>query len=226
MKLVLTSGGISNKSILNKLKEFIGMDFHNLNLLFCITASAYDGGCMNSWLIDDLKMLDNLGFNIDVCDINGIPKDKLFSRLEWADVLYFEGGNTQWLMESIKRLELENILKEMLNDKIWIGASAGSCVLCPTISNACQDLYDEDVSEFTKDGLGFVDFQFMPHLDNEMCYNIAYDKIVESSKKLSLKDGKELYALDDNSALFVRDFEVEVVSEGKWFKLEVSSDEK
>ena len=54
MRLVLTSGGISNKSIEKELRNIIGKDFKDLKMLFCITASNYEGGDMNNWLIDDL----------------------------------------------------------------------------------------------------------------------------------------------------------------------------
>lgn len=55
MKLVLTSGGISNKSIEEELKKIIGNNFKDLKLLFCTTASNYDGGEMNNWLIEDIE---------------------------------------------------------------------------------------------------------------------------------------------------------------------------
>lgn len=44
MRLVLTSGGISNKSIENELKNIVGKDFKDLKMLFCTTASNYEGG--------------------------------------------------------------------------------------------------------------------------------------------------------------------------------------
>ena len=94
MKLILTSGGISNKSIENELRNIIGKDFKGLKMLFCTTASNYEGGDMNEWLIEDLITLRNLGFIIDVCDINGISIENFIHRFEWADVFYFEGGNT------------------------------------------------------------------------------------------------------------------------------------
>ena len=53
MKLVLTSGGVSNKSIETELRNILGKDFKDLKMLFCITASNYEGGDMNDWLIDD-----------------------------------------------------------------------------------------------------------------------------------------------------------------------------
>ena len=49
MKLVLTSGGISNDSIKNELKSIVGRDFNGLNMLFCMTAANYEGGDMNDW---------------------------------------------------------------------------------------------------------------------------------------------------------------------------------
>lgn len=95
MKFLLTSGGISNKTIENELKNLIGKDFKGLKMLFCTTASNYEGGEMNDWLIEDLEKLKSLGFKIDVCDINGVSKDNFLPRFEWAEVFYFEGGNTR-----------------------------------------------------------------------------------------------------------------------------------
>jgi len=60
MKLLLTSGGIANKTIENELKELIGKDdFKGIKMLFCITASNYEGGEMNDWLIKDLEIVKN-----------------------------------------------------------------------------------------------------------------------------------------------------------------------
>ena len=219
MKLVLTSGGISNKSIENELRTFIGKDFKGLKMLFCTTASNYEGGDMNEWLIEDLITLRNLGFIIDVCDINGISIENFIHRFEWADVFYFEGGNTQWLRKCINSSGLEEHLKELLETRIWIGASAGSCVLCPTVYNSCQELFDEYVKDFPEDGLGFVDFQFIPHLNNESFPKIRKENLVNSSKKLKKIDGKKLYVLDDSSAIFINDKEIKIVSEGEWFEI-------
>lgn len=60
MKLVLTSGGISNKSIEKELKNAIGKDFKDLKMLFCTTASNYEGGDMNDWLVEDIEYLKKI----------------------------------------------------------------------------------------------------------------------------------------------------------------------
>lgn len=219
MKLVLTSGGISNKSIENELRNIIGKDFKDLKMLFCTTASNYDGGEMNDWLIEDIECFKNLGFKIDVCDINGIGIDKFLPRFEWADVLYFEGGNTQWLRKCIKSSGLEEHLSSLLETRVWIGASAGSCVLCPTICNSCQDLFDENIKEFPTDGLGLVDFQFVPHFNNGYFPKIKKENLLSASKNLKEIDGKKLYVIDDSGAVFVDNETIKVVSEGDYFEI-------
>lgn len=217
MKFLLTSGGISNKTIEDELKNLIGKDFKGLKMLFCTTASNYEGGDMNEWLIEDLEKFKNLGFKIDVCDINGISKEIFLPRFEWADVFYFEGGNTQWLRDCIKKSGLEENLSKLLKNRIWIGASAGSCVLCPTVCNSCQDLFDENIAGFPSDGLGLVNFQFVPHLNNEYFPKINFENLENASKNLQEIDGKKLYIVDDNGAVSVNNENVKIISEGKWF---------
>lgn len=219
MKFLLTSNGISNKTIENELKYLIGKDFKGLKMLFCITASNYEGGEMNDWLIKDLQKLTSLGFKIDVCDINGVSKDNFLPRFEWADVFYFEGGNSQWLRNCIKKSGLEEHLVELLKTRVWIGASAGSIVLCPTICNSCQDLFDENINGFPSDGLGLVDFQFIPHLNNKQFQKINFENLENASKNLTKIDGEKLYVVDDNSAVSVNNGKIKIISEGKWFEL-------
>ena len=219
MKLVLTSGGISNKSIENELRNVIGKDFKDLKMLFCTTASNYEGGDMSDWLVEDIEYFKKLGFKIDVCDINGISIDKFLPRFEWADVFYFEGGNTQWLRKSIKNSGLEEYLEELLKTRVWIGASAGSCVLCPTIFNPWQDLFDDNIEGFPIDGLHLVNFQFVPHLNNESFPKIRKDNLLNASKNLKVIVGEKLYILDDNGAVFVDGKDIKVISEGIWFEI-------
>lgn len=125
-----------------------------------------------------------------------------------------------WLRSCIKNSGLEENLLRLLETRIWIGASAGSCVLCPTIYNSCQDLFDENITGFPSDGLGFVDFQFVPHLNNEYFSKINFENLENASKNLQEKDGKKLYIVDDNGAVSVNNEIVKIVSEGKWFKMQ------
>lgn len=108
---------------------------------------------------------------------------------------------------------------ELLKTRVWIGASAGSIVLCPTICNSCQDLFDENINGFPSDGLGLVDFQFIPHLNNKQFQKINFENLENASKNLTKIDGEKLYVVDDNSAVSVNNGKIKIISEGKWFEL-------
>lgn len=215
MKLILTSGGISNKSIENEFKSFLGKDFKNLKMLFCITASNFEGGNMCEWLVDDLIYFKNLGFQIDVCDINGVSAENFLPRFEWSDVIFFEGGNTEWLKNSIEKSGLQNHLKKLLETRIYIGASAGSCVLSPKIYN--DHILLQNKIPNVIDGLGFTDFQFLPHLNNEDFPERRKENILNLSQNFKEIDNRKIYVLDDNSAIFIDNNNLKVISEGQWF---------
>ena len=218
MKLILTSGSISNKSLENELKSVIGKDFKDLKMLFCTTASNYAGGEMNDWLIEDLNYFKDAGFKIDICDISGIGIEKFLPRFEWADVYFFEGGDTQWLISCIKSSGLEEHLTKLLETRVWIGASAGSCALCPAVCSAYKDLFDENLWDYPADGLGFVDFRFIPHLNSEWFPEMREEKLRNAIKNIKKADDRKFYVLDDDGAVFVDGENVKVISEGTWFE--------
>lgn len=72
MKLLLTSAGLTNKTISNALLELTGRPFAELDLAFVPTASNVEAGDKD-WVIDDLNYCKNLGFkSIDIVDISAI----------------------------------------------------------------------------------------------------------------------------------------------------------
>src|SRR3989338_7488859 len=215
MKLLLTSGGITNKSIANALFELIGKKPEETSLVFIPTASNVEMGD-KEWFINDLINLKKQNFkSIDIADISAVEERIWKPKLEQADVLFFEGGNTYHLMEWINKSGLAKVLPEMLKTKVYVGVSAGSMVTNPDLAlKISQIVYEEDIDK-TEDmkGLGFVDFYFLPHLNSEYFKKLRENVIRDTTKGMTEK----IYALDDNSALKVVDDQVEVVSEGKWF---------
>lgn len=216
MKLLLTSAGITNQSLSNALLELTEKSFSELNVAFIPTASNVEKGD-KFWLIDDLNSLKNLGFKqVDIVDISALPKDIWLPRLEEADILYFEGGNTFHLMHWIEKSGLKELLPEMLKTKVYVGVSAGSMVACKNLDlSTSERLYDEQVDENAKDeGLNFVDFLVRPHLNSPYFPKLN----LENLEKMSQEFPDTFYALDDQTAIKVVDGEMEVVSEGVWKK--------
>jgi dipeptidase E len=216
MKFLLTSGGITNKSMSDALLELAGRPFSELNLAFIPTASTVESGDKD-WLIDDLVVCKNLGFKaIDIVDISAIPKELWFPRLQGADILFFEGGNTFHLMYWIEKSGLKELLPEMLKTKVFVGVSAGSMVACKSLDMSTSErLYSENIGEHKKDeGLGFVDFLIRPHLNSPYFPNVNLKNLEELSKEFS----DTFYAIDDNTAIKVVDGKMEIISEGVWKK--------
>lgn len=216
MKLLLTSAGLSNKSIISAFLELAGKSFTELNLAFIPTAANVEKGD-KSWFIDDLINLKNLGFkSIDIVDISAMSQDIWKPRLEQAEILYFEGGNTFHLMHWVEKSGLKELLPEMLKTKVYVGVSAGSMVACKSLDlSTSERLYSEEIMEHEKDeGLGFLDVLIRPHLNSPYFPDVN----LENLEKMSKEFPETFYAIDDNTAIKVVDEKMEVISEGVWKK--------
>lgn len=217
MKLLLTSNGITNKSIAAALFDLVGKKPEDTSVVFIPTAANVVKGD-KSWMINDLVNLKNQNFKlIDIVDISAVEKNVWRPKLEAADVLFFEGGYTYHLMEWINKSGLTLLLPELLKNKVYVGASAGSMVTNKTLDLRLSQIVYEDDLDKNEDmaGLNFVDFYFLPHLNDPDFKKLREDFVRESVKGMTDK----FYVLDDNSALKVVDKKVEVVSEGKWFEI-------
>lgn len=217
MKLLLTSSGITNKSIADALFEIVGKKPEDTKLVFIPTASNAEEGD-KEWVTNDLLNLKKLNLNsIEIVDISVMDEKNWKPIIEKADVLFFEGGNTYFLMEWLNKSGLAKLLLELLKNKVYVGVSAGSMVVSKDLAlYISQKIYEEDLDkDYEMAGLNYVDFYFLPHL------NSAYfTKVREDNIKNTVKDMKEkIYVMDDESALKIVDNKIEVVSEGKWFEI-------
>jgi dipeptidase E len=217
MKLLLTSAGITNKTITRELLDLTEKPFENLKMAFIPTAANVERGSKD-WLIDDLVNCNNLGFeSIDIIDISAIPKDSWEPRIREADVLVFGGGNTFHLMYWVEKSGLKDILSDLLSDKIYVGISAGSIITSRRLSvSDSERLYSEEIGEHEKstEGLGFVDFCIRPHLNSPYFPKINKEEMEEAAKELK----EPMYVVDDQTAIKVVDGKVEVVGEGECLK--------
>lgn len=216
MKLLLTSAGLSNKSISDALLGLAEKPFSELNLAYIPTAANVEQGD-KGWVIDDLINCKKLGFKqIDIVDISALSKNFWLPRLEEADILLFGGGNTFHLMHWVEKSGLKEILPELLKTRIYIGISAGSMIACKNLDlSTSERLYDEKVDENAKDeGLGYIDFLVRPHLNSPYFPKLN----LENLEKMSQEFPDTFYALDDQTAIKIIDGEMKVVSEGVWKK--------
>jgi dipeptidase E len=216
MKFLLTSGGITNKSIAKALFDLVGKKANKINIAFIPTAANVIQDD-KSWLIDDLYNLRKQDFKrIDIVDISALPKENWQPRLEAADILFFSGGNTFHLMYWLKKSGLAKMLPKLLKTRVYAGISAGSMATTKDLHlSSAKRLYYDEQGRADGRGLGYFDFYFRPHL-NSSDFPKVRKKFLERMRK-ELKD--PIYALDDQSALKIIDDKIEVVGGGKYLKI-------
>lgn len=226
MKLLLTSNGLSNKSIANAFVELVGKKPNDIKVAFIPTAGlAVDGG--KDWLIDDLKNIQKLGCYIDIIDIAQLRKDEWLPRVEICDVIFVGGGSTFYLSYWLQESGLFDLLPKLLETRVYAGISAGSMITGASLVLSSEAISDpSSFEDKAYDLLGptgrssaktlqFVDFIFRPHLNASYFPLAQEDLLKEQASHLE----EVVYGIDDNSALKIVDGAVEVVSEGEWILL-------
>ena len=175
---------------------------------FVPTAANVEPG-NKDWFFDQYITLRRHGFSrIDVVDPSaaGVLWQK---RLEAADVIFVGGGNTFHLLDQARKTGFgEWTIGEVSNHKkVYLGASAGSLLVTSTIAVASVEGGDENLVGLTDlRGLALVDFEFLPHVPDDITLDAARHYASQTSRKL--------YVADNQSAVQVQDGVVRMLSEG------------
>jgi dipeptidase E len=206
MKLLLTSAGLTNKSIIKALHGLAGKE---LRFAFIPTSSnALDEE--KGWLVKNFVECESLG-EFDIVDISAIPKKLWLPRLKKANVIVMGGGSALYLIEKLRESGLDKELPALLTERVYVGISAGSIVLSRNIMASSKYIYGPAPEEAPA-GLGYVDFYFQPHLNSKF-FPKARLKTLEPIARQFKHD---YYIGDDNTAIVVNEKDIKVVSEGKW----------
>jgi len=216
MKLLLTSGGLENQSIIKALSDLVQKPFSELKVAFIPTAANLEPDD-KQWVIKDLVKLQELKFlSIDIVDVSALPKEIWLERLKEVDIILVEGGNTYHLMYWFYHSGLSEELKELLKTKIYVGISAGTIVVTPSIINADFEKQPaQDINETIYDeGLSLINFMIEPHINSPYFPESNFDELEKRSKEYKYP----IYGLDDNSAIKVDGDKIEIISEGVWKK--------
>jgi dipeptidase E len=213
MKLLLTSAGLRNDAIKKALEELVGKPLSETKVLF-VTTAANTGHDDKRWLIEDLKRFDDaLVQAIDVIDFAGLPEEVARPHFENADVICVGGGDERYLARMFAVHGMAEKLSVWLTTKVYLGISAGSMVLGHYLSPdlTAQIFIEEDFGNTEGEGLGFVPFAYIPHL-NSSFFSLRKERL----DALQAEFTSSVYATDDETALMVVDGKVTKVGEGEF----------
>ncbi len=206
MRLLLTSAGITNRSLARALRELAGKE---MRIAFIPTASNIEKGDKD-WLIDNYDQCRKLG-PTDIVDIAAIERKDWLPRLRAANVIFVGGGDPPYLMKWVVRSGLKRELPELLRRRVYVGISAGSIIMSRRLSASSESLYG-DGADASPPGLGYVNFNLRPHLNSPDFPKVRDRRLRAISKRLE----GDLYALDDDSGLVYTDGKIQIISEGRW----------
>ncbi len=205
--LLLTSGGIVPEvrdyflSILPKKPED--------NKVAFVTTAAYGETKNPTWMEKDRQLLYGCGIkHIEDLDLKDKTQGDLERILADKDIVFVNGGNTFYLLHYARKSSFDKVLSRFLaRGGLYVGVSAGSYIVCPTIEQATwkhQDRNRVGMVDFT--ALNLVPFLITAHFEEK------YKSIVEQAAKIT---DYPIVALTDRQAIVVRGKKVQIIGEGK-----------
>ena len=218
MKLLLTSTGLRNQTQRDALHDLLGKPFASANVVFVPTASLAEPGD-HSWFVADLNRLYGLGWReFDILELNGLPRQMVLDRLMHADVIYVEGGSHYHLARSITGNGLADGLLHALEDRVYVGVSAGSMIFSRNLNEHSADIIGDTadlhvLGATTLDPpLGLFDWYLKPHL-----YSPDFpERGDEWADRIAAQADFPIYFIDDETAIRVDGDQTDIVSEGRW----------
>jgi dipeptidase E len=215
MKLLLTSGGVTNTSIHDALVDLLGKPIAECHAL-CIPTAQWGHpmcgpGSVRGFVAAEptWEHFSGLGWaSLGVLELTALPTvgaDRWVPWVRAADVLLVDGGDATYLCHWMRESGLADLLPS-LPDMVWVGVSAGSMVMTPRIGS----YFVEWSSALDDRTLGVVDFSIFPHLGAFQGNSMA------DAERWAADICGPAYAIDEQTAIRVVDGFVDVLSEGQW----------
>ncbi len=145
---------------------------------------------------------------LELTALPSIDEELWVPMVQETDVLLVNGGDPLYLCYWMRQSGLADLVPS-LRETVWVGLSAGSLVMTPSIG---EDFVIWKPPTGSDETLGIVDFSIFPHLDHED----LPDNSRADAERWAAGMSVPAYAIDDQTAIKVVDGTVEVVSEGQW----------
>jgi dipeptidase E len=195
MKFYLSSYKLGNETA--KLKELVPANNRKIGYI----ANALDFSGANPekrklHIEKDMKSLQDLQFEVELLDLKDYfgKKDELRKKIDSLGGVFISGGNVFVLRQAMKISGFDEILKEISarDDFVYAGYSAAGCVLSPDLKaykivDDSTDTPYKEQNEVIWEGLGFIDYAFLPHWDSDHPESADIDKEIAFCEENKIK---------------------------------------
>lgn len=128
-----------------------------------------------------------------------------------SNVIYLSGGMTYYFLYCLKKRRVDQQLKDFVKKGgSTIGVSAGAIIMTEHINIAKHgDINSVSLNDLS--GLGFADFEFMPHWEQDYQY-------LDALKEYSKESGKVIYTCNDGDGIIVEKKDIKLYGNIKAIK--------
>lgn len=202
MKMFLSS---SFADVIDLFNEFIEEDPSGKTVTFIPTASIPE---VITHYVDAAKeAFKHLGILVETLDLSTSSTSEIEEKLTKNDYVYVSGGNTFFLLQELTKTGTDKLIIEQINKgKLYIGESAGSIIMSPTIKYV-EAMDDKSKATTLTDfsGLNQIQKYPLPHYGSEY-FNDATKNIIENydSKIELLPISNDQAILVSNNHIIVR----------------------
>lgn len=225
-RMLLASGLVrSGTAVHGTLLDLVGRPLDETRAVVVLDAMLPLAGD-KSQLLDDLRDFRALGWaECDILTLQSGPPTLIEERLRRADVIFGYGGTNHWLAHAWRSTGLAPLLRELLDEKVYLGLSAGSMIFSRDHERAAREFGDLDEPRMLgldeiAPALPLLDWYLAPHLGADYFPHQTDAWAAGLAPRL----GAPMWFLDDASALVVRDPDAdpEIVSDGHWLHFDAS----
>ncbi|EKE19359.1 MAG: hypothetical protein ACD_9C00040G0001 [uncultured bacterium] len=176
MTKFILHGGNSDRKTIDNDKFFLEVansaNKEKVNIL-CIYFARPEHRWDDSFQEDKLAFLNlEIGKSFDI-EMASLDTGIFRTQINWADIVYIQGGRKGCLKE--KLLELENF-QELIQNKVVVGISAGANILAK--------YYYSNVANEIREGLGVLPIKTFCHYNEENALEI--EKLESYKEKLPI----------------------------------------
>lgn len=215
MKFLLTSGGVTNKSIRDTLVDLLGKPIAESSALIIPTAAYWfsRGPEIAYGLITGTgrSPMAQLGWKslgvLELTALSSIETEAWLPRLQETDALLVGGGDPMYLADWMRKSGFADQLPTLRPGLVYIGLSGGSQAVTPSLGASYND---RDTRGYRP--LALVPFSMGVHVDHP---DMPQNSMAEY-EKWAADIPVPTYICDDATAIKVVDGKIDVVSEGHW----------
>lgn len=131
------------------------------------------------------------------------------SKIKEADIIYVGGGDTSKLMSIVRETKMDVMLKEaMERNCVMAGISAGAIIWCKKGLSDYQIMNNISDNYASIDGLGFIDYMFVPHFSSDPKKEIDLKNIIR-------KTDTDCLCIDNCAAIEVINNDIKIIKSDK-----------